>query len=127
MKTITLEDGRKISISEEEYNKLAERKPTLEDILKSYYGSNAVWITDEEQNKFASIRDMILVAKHLNGDWDAKNAEKWFELFYNDYDKKIEIGLFRYTKTSFARFKDRDTAELAIEILGEGTIKTALL
>jgi hypothetical protein len=133
MKTITLENGRKVSISEEEYEKLVERKPTFEEILEAHLNSSdglssvPIFFSKKYTNKLSAIFNMILVADYLNGDWDAEKSEKWFELFYHNEDKKIEINSLIFAKTSFVRFKDKETAELALEILGEETIKTALL
>lgn len=133
MKTITLENGQKVEISEESYNALAKaahKEVTWDEIYHEYFDKKERGFTEELHDsvdiKIHTIKKLIITAKYLNGAW----TPDW-----NDNSKKYYISI---KKDSFSidyaydynsepcHFKSEELAWRAIDILGEEVIKTAL-
>ena len=153
MPKITLENGIEVEISQESYNNLvkAVQPKTYDDIAKrlflhkqTYFLHNdglvkstdklqTLWdlpnncTTRKQAEKLLAMNKMMNVAKYLNGDWQAVfdgATTNW--MIYYDINKLTIIG-YRYIHSSFVYFKTKELAQQAIEILGEETIKLALL
>ena len=79
--------------------------------------------------KIYAIRDMIIVANGLNGDWkpDWDNGdEQKFRIAY-DFKHNVVSADFNLTfSLSICHFKSSELAHQAIKILGEEKIKLAL-
>lgn len=129
MKTITLENGKKVAISEESYKALedAVREVTWEDIYEKYLNG----LSDPEFNshftqKVVSIKQLLITAKHLNGDWKPDFNKRRQEKYYIKINEfRIVVDVAWEHNVSFAYFQSRDDAQRAISILGEKTIRTA--
>lgn len=132
MKTITLENGKKVEISEESYKALegAVKEVTWEDVWK--------WAKDEgetdvfsavrfgwnHQDKVKAIHRLLIAAKYLNGDWkpDWKKTRNYFLAMY---EGMITIDSTLRHGSSFVYFKSSEAAKRAVSILGEETIRAA--
>lgn len=72
--------------------------------------------------KLLAINKMMNVAKYLNGDWKPDGTRYYFEI----YSSKLHIETCGDVGADCVFFKDRETAEQALVILGEQTIRDAL-
>lgn len=131
MKTITLENGQKVEISEESYNALAkavQKELTWADIYDKYIEQKNKRNDGAKMlKKLHAINKLLITSKYLNGDWTPDwediRSDKWYvyingnKLFY-DYSVSAN-GRIAY-------FKSKELAQRAIDILGEEVIKTAL-
>jgi hypothetical protein len=135
MKKITLENGTVVEISDESYEALSKavRVPTYDDILKefkklnNYYCPSVAVLSDSHYKKIYAINSMIIVAQYLNGDWKPDWDNGGTKYCLQIEDNRVELGFNFRLVTACVYFKTREIAARAIEILGEETIKTALL
>lgn len=129
MKTITLENGQKVEISEESYNALAEavqKKETWGEIFDKYNEQRNWKPFDYRQfdPKMNAIRKLLITAKYLNGDWKPnKDDNIWFTVVF---ENGHILSTFQCNYKPFVCFKTAELATRAIAILGEEVIKTAL-
>ena len=127
-----------------------ENKVTYESVAKALFEGKDVWrigdlvinkynrtgcwnyltncISEKQAQKLLAINQLMNVAKYLNGDWqpdwDNGNESKFYILVFGN---RVEIlNAFSYNY-SLVYFKTQALAQQAIEILGEETIKLALL
>lgn len=84
-------------------------------------------ITIKQCKKILAINKLINVAKYLNKKWEP-NFNDSYELKYYIYihNDNIEINYMTESNLGLIYFKNKESAEQAINILGEDTIKLAL-
>ena len=131
MRTITLENGKTVKISEESYKALegAVKEVTWEDIYEKYLIERED--TDLSFNieiKLAAIRKLLITARHLNADWkpdwEDGQEQKW-SIGINEYGIIVRTWTFN-ENGSFVYFKSESMVKRAISILGEEVVRTAL-
>lgn len=129
MKTITLENGQKVEISEESYNALAKavKEETWEEIYNEYLNeNNNLHSVNTVEVKISAIKKLLITAKYLNGDWKPDwnngNIEKHGISLLNS---AVYISM-EQERRAVCYFKTQELAQRAIDILGEDTIRTAL-
>ena len=128
-----------------------ENKVTYESVAKALFEGKDVWrigdlvinkynrtgcwnyltncISEKQAQKLLAINKLMNVAKYLNGnwqpDWDNSEEAKYYLYFYGKHYIDID---YRYQYIyCLVYFKSNELAQQAIEILGEETIKLALL
>lgn len=131
-----------------------DKKLTYEDVAKELFQENKeFFIIDEyyilpansdnknitanlnctsqkQAKKLIAINKLMNVAKYLNGDWRPDFSDD-SQIKYTITDGLREFGLstalcVMRENITFVYFKSRELAQLAIDILGEDTIRTAL-
>lgn len=131
MRTITLENGKTVEISEESYKALedAVREVKWHEIYEKYLIERED--TDLSFNieiKLAAIRKLLITARHLNSDWKPdwkdKQQEKW-GISIDEYGGIARTWRFG-VNDSFVYFKSESMVKRAISILGEEVVRAAL-
>lgn len=123
---------------------------TYEDITRELFGGKDVWriegynivkynklstwdciinCTSKKQvQRLLAINKLMNVAKYLNDGWQPNWGTDELNYFiYVDSRGVLSIGSYVFTYSSDIYFKSSKLAQQAIEILGEETIKLALL
>lgn len=107
-----------------DWNKFRIEK-SVDDIIDNYILRKGIY--NDDNPKLQAIIKMLAVADYLNGkwklDWENSNQDKWH---LNECGGAVITAYNSYDKTSFCYFKDSETAQKAMEMLGEEVIKTAL-
>lgn len=153
MRTLTLEDGTKVEISEDSYNNLVKAvQPKTYDKLaeklflnKTTYYPNSGGNVDEyvctrqaactnrnnstsaaQLQKLLALNKLMTVAKYLNQGWYyIPGSNKGYLIGLSD---EGELNVYNHVSVKYATvyFKSQNLAEQAIEILGDWEIKLAL-
>lgn len=80
----------------------------------------------KQGEKLLSLNMMMNVAKYLNEEWDMLKYDRYYWVL-NTSNQELDLHMSSSSETNGnIYFKDRETAEKALEILGEDRIKTAL-
>lgn len=136
-----------------EFKPVERKKLTYEDVAKELFNENSYYTNAKgkifqynqpieqylsDPNNATSKKQLEClmaynklrnVAEYLNLDWKAKWSDplkpKWF-LYFNWNTKRIEIDAHFSYQRSDVYFNLRDSAKLALEVLGEEEIKKAL-
>lgn len=131
MRTITLENGKTVEISEESYKALegAVREVSWIEIYQKYMFDNPIAeLKDNIEIKLAAIRKLLITAKYLNEswkpDWEDGQEQKW-SAGIDEYGGIAMTWRFG-VNDSFVYFKSESMVKRAISILGEEVIRTAL-
>lgn len=101
------------------------------DGVTEYVSKNPINCTSKKQaEKLFAINKLMNVAKYLNGDWKPDFSDD-SQIKYTITDGLREFGLstalcVMRENITFVYFKSRELAQLAIDILGKDTIRTAL-
>lgn len=94
-------------------------------VVNWHYCTNCT--SEKQAQKLRAINQLMNVAKYLNGnwqpDWDNSKEAKYYLYFYGKH--YIDCS-YQYIYC-LVYFKSSELAQQAIEILGEETIKLALL
>jgi len=117
----------KVIIDGVEYAKVEKKEEEMTLIQLRSSGRLMVSGGNSNRDKLQAIRDMILVADYLNGEWKPiwdKSNLNYSITIDND---NVRYSNWAYINTVFVYFKSKEVALKAIEMLGEDTIKTALL
>lgn len=86
--------------------------------------------TKEQLESILALNKLCNVAKYLNGNWipNCKDAnEPKYYIFIDFKDNKLYISSYHSTWGQGVMFRSEEIAKKAINILGEGEIKKALL
>lgn len=128
-KVLTYEDVAKELFKD---NPFYYRFGTLGEIQKVPNLSNGEEIyhcmSEKQAKKLLAINKLINVAKYLDGDWydDWEEHNDGIKWYINIRRESIEINFTTYYNRLFVHFKSKESAQQAIEILGEETIRLAL-
>ena len=129
---------QRITELEEKFNKeLAEIKAEIKpkELTLEYIKKNAnlieldsFFMPNGRYDKLYAIRDMMVVADHLNGDWkpDWEGQSGKYYIYYYHAQKKGVVECSYEFSSHPAYFSCKRIAEQAIRILGEEKIKLAL-
>jgi len=129
MKTITLENGQKVEISEESYNALAkavQKEVTWSQIWKIHCNSTELG-QQPIDSKIWAIKQVLITAKYLNGDWMPNWENDSEDKYYlSVMQNEIYVLNNQIANGKPCYFKSEKRARRCVNILGEETIKTAL-
>lgn len=127
-RTIKLEDGTSVEISEESYDNLAKAValPTYEEIQLLLYKNEGVMIDVGGARAITALKKLYVVAKYLNDGWKPKYSQMVTKFYIDGNDKLMASEYKLHKKTSNIYFKDKDTSRKVVQILGEDVIVLAL-
>lgn len=104
------------------------------DLVINKYNRTGCWnyltncISEKQAQKLLAINKLMNVAKYLNDSWQPNwETDELNYFIYVDSRGILSIGSYVFTYSSEIYFKSSKLAQQAIEILGEETIKLALL
>lgn len=121
--------ARKLFVGKESY--YCTNRGTIETIYQtsvqeSTYG--LLGVNNMQCEKLFSINRLLTVSYYLNEgwepDWSNKNEDKYF--IYINSEGDISIGVTKILNGCIAYFQTKEIAALAIETLGDRTIRKAL-
>ena len=101
------------------------------ELFKEYDGYKIGFdcVSLKQTEKLLAINRLLNVAKYLNKDqkpdWSDTDTSKW-SIELDNRDNKLYPKSFLYSNHSIVYFPSMETAEKAIQILGEDTVRLAL-
>ena len=110
-----------------------KKKPSNFSEIKNLYVTETMCISapcnsNNYKKKLSAINQLMFVAKYLNDSWvpDSKNKDIYKRYYLYVHSNKVQVGCHIATSVTMVYFKSEELAQLAINILGEETIKIAL-